>query len=163
MTDDELIITNEEDLDITTETPSEPQSDSNGTSTGATDEPTFRQALEEQIHEEDSPITTRVSLTKILGGDFFTAQILRRNIWLILLIVGIIILYVSNRYSVQKSMIEIDNLKNELQNAKYKSLSVSSQLTEQSRQSNVLDMLKSCQDSALRIADKAPYIIEAPE
>ena len=111
-------------------------------------EQSFREALREQIHEEDSP-SQKISVVKILGGDFFKAQILRRQIWLMILIAGFFIIYISNRYSCQKSMLEIDKLKQELQDAKYKAMSTSSRLTEQSRQSNVLDMLKSNKDRVL--------------
>lgn len=125
-------------------------------------EQSFREALREQIHEEDSP-SQKISVVKILGGDFFKAQILRRQIWLMILIAGFFIIYISNRYSCQKSMLEIDKLKQELQDAKYKAMSTSSRLTEQSRQSNVLDMLKSNKDSVLHIANRPPFRIQVPE
>ena len=66
-------------------------------------------------------------------------------------------------YSCQKSMLEIDNLRKELQDAKYKALSTSSSLTERSRQSKVLDMLKENNDSVLHIATQPPYIINVRE
>lgn len=123
----------------------------------------FREALREQIHEDEQPLSQKISVIKILGGDFFTSQILRRQIGLILLIFGFVIVYVSNRYSCQKSMLEIDHLQDELLDAKYKALSTSSRLTERSRQSRVLDMLKENNDSVLHIATQPPYIILVPE
>lgn len=60
-------------------------------------------------------------------------------------------------------MIEYDKLKKELQDAKYKALSSSSELTEKSRESNVLEMLKSYNDSTIKIASEPPYIITIPE
>ena len=153
---DELIITN--DIE-------EPQAEQD-TVESVVKEPqqSFVEALHEQIHEEDAPQTSqKISIIKILGGDFFTAQILRRQIGLMMVILGFAMLYISNRYSCQKSMLEIDNLKKELQDVKYKALSTSSQLTEQSRQSNVLNMLKENHDSILHIADQPPFIIQVPE
>lgn len=128
-------------------------------------EQTFRQALEEQITEEDvaTPRGQKMSILKILGGDFFTAQILRRNILLLVLISLLVVVYISNRYRCEKSMLEIDKLKRELQDSKYKALSTSSRLTEQSRQSNVLDMLKNNKDSVLHIADRPPFIVKVEE
>ena len=126
-------------------------------------DPSFREVLREQIHEEEQAQSPTFSVIKILGGDFFTSQILRRQIWLMLLIFVFMILYVSNRYSCQKSMLEIDNLQKELQDAKYKALSTSSSLTERSRQSKVLDMLKENNDSVLHIATQPPYIINVRE
>ena len=63
----------------------------------------------------------------------------------------------------QKDLIEIDQLQKELQDAKYKALSSSSQITEKSRESNVLEMLKNNKDSVLHIATQPPYIINVPE
>ncbi len=157
--DDDLILTNpieEEPVGV----------DEEAESTGTEKEPeqSFRQVLQEQIHEEDvAPRGQKISLIKILGGDFFTAQILKRNILLMIIISIFIIIYISNRYRCEKSMLEIDKLKRELQDAKYKALSTSSRLTEQSRQSNVLEMLKNNNDSVLRIADQPPFIIYVPE
>ena len=126
-------------------------------------DPSFREVLREQIHEEEQAQSPTFSVIKVLGGDVFTSQILRRQIWLMLLIFVFMILYVSNRYSCQKSMLEIDNLRKELQDAKYKALSTSSSLTERSRQSKVLDMLKENNDSVLHIATQPPYIINVRE
>lgn len=53
-----------------------------------------------------------------------------------------VIIYISNRYNIQNDIIELDKLQKELQDTKYKALSTSSQITEKSRESNVLDMLK---------------------
>lgn len=82
---------------------------------------------------------------------------------LILLIVAFTIIYISNRYGIQKDLIEINNLQTELQNAKYKALSSSSQLTERSRESQVLNLLKNNKDSDLHIANQPPYIINVPD
>lgn len=124
----------------------------------------FRQALHEQIHEDDdTPHGQDMSLLKILGGDFFAAQILRRNILAMIFISFFVIVYISNRYRCEKSMLEIDNLKRELQDMKYKALSTSSQLTEQSRQSNVLTQLKQNRDSVLHVADCPPFVVNIPE
>lgn len=154
--DDDLILTN------TIEEPVE-QTSADAPS-AAQEQQSFRQALHEQIHEEDvTPRGQKMTLMKILGGDFFTSQILRRNVLLMLLISLFIVAYISNRYRCEKSMLEIDRLKKELQDAKYKALSTSSRLTEQSRQSNVLDMLKNNKDSVLHIADRPPFIVNVPE
>lgn len=88
---------------------------------------------------------------------------LRRQIGVILLCVVFIIIYISNRYSCQKKMLEIDRLNIELQDAKYKSLSSASELTERCRESNVLELLKTNKDSLLKIPAQPPYIIEVPK
>lgn len=130
---------------------------------GEKHEESLKEAIAKQAIEDEAPLSSSFTLRKILGGDILTAQVIRRQIWLIVLVVFFIIIYISNRYSIQQDMIEIDQLQEELQNAKYKALSSSSQITERSRESNVLKMLQNNKDSVLHIATQPPYIINVPE
>ena len=123
----------------------------------------LKEVLAKQATEEEATDSSNFTLRKILGGDILTAQIIRRQIWLFILIVFFIVIYISNRYSIQNDLIELNKLQTELQDVKYKALSTSSQITEKSRESNVLDMLKSNKDSTLHIATQPPYIINVPE
>ena len=125
---------------------------------GEEHEESLKEAIAKQAIEDEAPLSSSFTLRKILGGDILTAQVIRRQIWLIVLVVFFI-----NRYSIQQDMIEIDQLQEELQNAKYKALSSSSQITERSRESNVLKMLQNNKDSVLHIATQPPYIINVPE
>ena len=120
------------------------------------------EVIKEQAREEEAPLSRNFTLRKILGGDILTTSTVRKQIWIFLLITFFTIIYISNRYSVQQNLIEIDKLQKELKDARYKALSSSSQLTEKSRESNVLDMLKNNQDSVLKIANQPPYIIQVP-
>lgn len=129
----------------------------------AAPEESLKAALAKQAIEEEASGSASFTLRKILGGDILTAQIIRKQIWLFVLIVFFVIIYISNRYSIQKDLIELDQLQKELQDTKYKALSTSSQITEKSRESNVLDMLKHSKDSTLHIATQPPYIINVPE
>ena len=123
----------------------------------------LKEVLAKQAIEEEASGSSSFTLRKILGGDILTAQIIRRQIWLVILIVFFVIIYISNRYNIQNDIIELDKLQKELQDTKYKALSTSSQITEKSRESNVLDMLKNNKDSVLHIATQPPYIINVPE
>ena len=60
-------------------------------------------------------------------------------------------------------MLTIDKMETELKDAKYKALSSSSLMTERSRESNVLEMLKDSNDSTLKTPNQPPYIITVPE
>lgn len=126
------------------------------------EELTLKEVIEEAATEDEAPQSRMFSLRKILGGDILSAAIIRRQVWLILLIVFFMIIYVSNRYSCQQDIIEIDKLHQQLTDAKYKALSSESELTELSRESNVLEMLKDNKDSVLKIASQPPYFIEIP-
>ena len=128
-----------------------------------TPEESLKAVIAKQAIEEEASGSAGFTLRKILGGDILTAQIIRKQIWLFILIVFFVIIYISNRYSIQKDLIELDQLQKELQDTKYKALSTSSQITEKSRESNVLEVLKHSKDSILHIATQPPYIINVPE
>ena len=121
------------------------------------------QLIKEKAKEEDPRPTSAMTLRTILGGDFLTADMVRRQIWLFVLMVIFCIVYVAIRYQCQQDMIAIDKLEKQLLDAKYKALSSSSTLTEKCRESHVLEALKQNRDSLLHIADQPPYIIDVPE
>lgn len=121
------------------------------------------QLIKEKASEEDPKLTPALTLRTILGGDFLTADMVRRQIWLFVLMVVFCIAYVAVRYQCQQDLLTIDKLENELMDAQYKALTSSSTLTEKCRESHVLDALKQNKDSLLHIADQPPYIINIPE
>ena len=123
----------------------------------------LKEVIQEQAIEGEAPLSRTLSLRKILGGDILNTAIIRRQIWLFVLIAFFMLLYISNRYSCQQDIIEIDHLQTQLQDAKYKALSSNSQLTEKSRESNGLNELKNNKDSVLKMASQPPYIINVPE
>ena len=132
-------------------------------SEAADEVPTFKSAIREQAREDEVPLSANQTLRKILGGDILSATKIRRQIGLILLIFAFIILYISNRYSCQKYMIEIDRLNTELKSAKYKALSSGSQLTQKTRGSHIMQVLKESKDSSLHIPQQPAYLIEVPQ
>ena len=87
-------------------------------------------------------------------------QWVRRQIVLILLIVGGIIFYVTNRYQAQKDIIELVQLQNELKDMKFRVLTRSSELTLKTRQSELEKQLKNFGDSTLQVTNEAPFIIK---
>jgi cell division protein FtsL len=113
--------------------------------------------------EEEKANVSDLNLAKILGGDILNSAFLRQQIGVILIIFVFILIYISNRYSCQQNLIKIDHLTKELQDAKYRALSSNSELTEQSRESKVLEKLKEGNDSTLHIPTQPPYIINVPK
>ena len=124
--------------------------------------PTLKEVIEENAREDEKPFSSTLALRTILGGDILNTQAIRRQVWLIIIITVFSILYVSNRYSCQKQQITIDKLTTDLKKAKYKTLSLSSVLTERCRESHVAEMLRSNNDSTIHPADQPPYIIIIP-
>lgn len=117
------------------------------------------QMIKENVSEDDPRPTSTLTLRKILGGDILTAEMVRRQMWLFVLVVGFTILYVAFRYQCQQDMIKISKMERELKDVRYRALTTSSLLTERCRESRVLDLLKNNKDSLLHIADQPPYII----
>ena len=112
-----------------------------------------------EFTEKDEDMDSSVSLKSILGGDFLTAQFMRKQLGVIILIAIFFVLYISNRYTNQAELIEIDNLKKELDDARFNALTRNSELTAKSRQSYVEDFLRNSKDSTLEISSNPPYII----
>jgi len=119
--------------------------------------------IRRNVSEDDTVPVGTLTLRKILGGDILSADLVRRNIWTLVLIVFFTVVYVAFRYQCQQDMIQIDKLENELKDAKYKALSSSSSLTERCRESQVLRTLRENHDSLLHISTQPPYIINIPK
>lgn len=119
--------------------------------------------IRQNVSEDDTIPVGALTLRKILGGDFLSADLVRSNIWPLVLVVFFTVGYVAVRYQCQQDMILIDKMEGQLKDAKYKSLSSSSTLTERCRESQVLKVLRESHDSLLRISDQPPYIINIPE
>ncbi|MBQ8486623.1 MAG: hypothetical protein IJ533_03110 [Prevotella sp.] len=119
--------------------------------------------IKKSVSEDDSNLAGTLTLRKILGGDFLSAELMRRNIWPLVLVVFFTVVYVAFRYQCQQDMILIDKMEGQLKDAKYKALSSSSTLTERCRESQVLEKLRQNHDSLLHVSDQPPYIINVPE
>ena len=119
--------------------------------------------LKQKVSEDEQTPVGALTLRKILGGDILSAMPVRRQVWLILLVVLFTVVYVAFRYQCQQDMIKISQLEKELKDAKYRALSSSSTLTERCRESHVLEVLRQNQDSVLQASDQPPYIINIPQ
>jgi hypothetical protein len=119
--------------------------------------------IKASVSEDDASPVGTLTLRKILGGDILSTGLMRRNIWLFVIVVFFMVVYVAFRYQCQQDMIQIDRMERELKDAKYKALSSSSTLTERCRESQVLEVLRQNRDSLLHVSDQPPYIINIPK
>ena len=119
--------------------------------------------LKSKVSEDEQTPIGAMTLRKILGGDMLSAVSVRRQVWLILLVVFFIVVYVAFRYQCQQDMIKINQLEKDLKDAKYRALSSSSTLTERCRESKVLQVLRENNDSVLHPGDQPPFIINIPK
>lgn len=116
----------------------------------------------EQVEEKNQKIKSSgkgVSFKSILGGDILATDFLKRQTKLLILIMILTIFYISNRYSCQQELIEIDKLKKDLIDIKYDALTRSSELMEKSRQSRIEDYI-SAKESDLQTSTTPPYLIK---
>ena len=124
--------------------------------------PTLKEVIEDNAREDEKPFSSSMALRTILGGDILDTQAIRKQVWLILLITFFSIMYISNRYSCQQQQIKINELNKTLEASRYKTLSLSSELTERCRESHVLQKLRANNDSTIQPSEQPPYIIVIP-
>lgn len=115
--------------------------------------------MEQQNTTSQQESDSHITLKSILGGDILVHSFLKRQANLLILIVLLTILYIDNRYSSQQELIEIDRLKKELTDIKYDALTISSELTERSRQSRIEEYIAT-EGTPLQTAATAPYLIK---
>ena len=102
---------------------------------------------------------SNITWGSILGGDILAHDFFRRQINLLCLIVVLTIVYIDNRYSSQREMIEIKKKKKELTDIKYDALTISSELTEKSRQSKIETYISE-KSNPLKTSAQPPFLIK---
>lgn len=106
-----------------------------------------RKALKDLTRDEDVQVRSNVSFRSILGGDILAGGWFRRQFWYIVMLVGMAIIYVSNRYYCQQEMITASRLADTLADRRYKALTITSQIKEMTRRSIIEEQLT---DSTLK-------------
>lgn len=119
----------------------------------------LKNALADQAREEEREGSFNLSLKKILVGDVLNSRLLRENVGLMIVIVVFIVIGITNRYTVQQNMLVRSKLEKELQDTKFRALSASSDLTERTRKSRIIEGLR---DSTLKEPEHPAFLIEVP-
>lgn len=88
-------------------------------------------------------------------------QWFKRQIGVIILAVTGIIIYITCRYQAQQEIIQEEQLRKELQDWKFRTLTRNSELTLKTRQSQIEIALKNFGDSTLKVSTEAPFITTA--
>lgn len=99
------------------------------------------------------------SFVHVFGGSVLTENFFVKNMVFILIIVVIMIFFISHRYSVLQKISEMERLKTELKDAKYESLTISSDLTEASRQGQIEKMIEQA-GLEIQVANEPFYRIQ---
>lgn len=101
----------------------------------------------------------RKSFVHIFGGSVLTENFFLRNMRFILVVVLIMFVFISHRYTVLRKMSEMEKLERQLKDAKYESLTFSSALTEASRQTHIEKMVEQA-ELGLSVTNDPVYRIE---
>jgi hypothetical protein len=101
----------------------------------------FRNIADRIKNSEDLSEIRSSTLRDILNGNVLTRRFLRRQYLLLALLVLITIFYNDNRYSSEKQIKNISELKKKIQDARYESLTISAELVEITRRSSIENLL----------------------
>jgi len=117
---------------------------------------------ESHVREEDEASNGRKRLRDIMGSEMLIRQV-KNNIWVIVLVTVFTVAYVAIGYQCQQDAITISRLEEQVEDAKLKALSSTSDLTRQSRQSSLENQLVINGNEELCVGNNPPYIINIPE
>ena len=98
----------------------------------------------------------RFSLLYVLGGGILKEDFIVKHTRMIVLIVILIFFFIGNRYTCMQKLREIDHLQQKLRDVRFEALSISSELTSHSRQSQI-ELLIEEQGIELEAAKNPPY------
>lgn len=82
------------------------------------------------------------SFVHVFGGNILTEGFIVNNMRFFVVMLIIVFVFISHRYTYLNKMSEIEKLQHELKDAKYESLTISSSLTEASRQTEIEKLIK---------------------
>lgn len=95
----------------------------------------------------------------LISGRFFRSELFIKNTGLLLLIALYAFIYVSNRYATRQEIAHIKELRTQVTDMRYKLLTLQSELSEKSRQSNIERHIKE-NNSKLKVATNPPYTVK---
>lgn len=114
-----------------------------------------------RLTDIDDESGQRLTLRGILGGDIFSSPSFRRQLWYILMLCVMAIVYVSNRYGCQREIIRGEELREQLIDRKFKALTIAAELTESTMRGNIEESLP---DTTLHPSSESVYYlpVDAP-
>ena len=119
----------------------------------------FNKIAEAIRGSEDFSDIKSSNIRDILNGDILTKKFISKQYGLVIMLSVLVFLYVDNRYAYETQLAKEIDLKKKIQDAKYESLTISAELMEISRQSNVM---KAVNANGLNLVENTtpPIVIE---
>lgn len=109
--------------------------------------------------EDESDAGEGRSLKDVIQSMNIDGRWFFEQIPLLLLILGGLLLIVTNRYQAQQEIIEKEQLQNDVEDWHFRALTRSSELTTRTRQSKIEERLKQLGDSTLTAPKEPPFTI----
>ena len=101
----------------------------------------------------------RKSFVHVFGGSVLTEDFFLRNMRFILVLVVVVILFIIYLYTMLQGMSNVERLQQELKDVKYEALTISSSLTEASRQGEIEKRVEE-EGLDLKVSNEPVYYIE---
>jgi len=119
----------------------------------------LKEVIEKHGREDEKHVSGKLTFAKVLGGDILTAAAVRRQIGVVIVMTIFIIIYIANGYRYRKTILEIDQLTDSLKKVKIESMTSVGQLTQFTRKTRVIQMLRENGDTLLKSYNVAPIIL----
>lgn len=114
--------------------------------------------MEEKKQRKTKKKEKRLSLLYILGGGILKEDFIIKHTRMLVFVVVLIFFFIGNRYTCMQKLREIDRLQQQLRDVRFEALSISSELTGNSRQSQIEYLIEE-QGIDLEGAKTPPYIL----
>lgn len=101
----------------------------------------LKKLLEGIVGSEDFSDLKSSNVRDILNGNILTKRFFQKQYGLVFMIAVLAFFYIDNRYYCENQIAEEVALKKKIQDLKYESLTISAELMQLSRQSNVMNMI----------------------
>ena len=113
---------------------------------------------EVQQHKQTKKREKRFSILYVLGGGILKEDFILEHTRMIVLLVVLAFFFIGNRYTCMQKLREIDRLNQRLRDVRFEALSISSELTGHSRQSQIEALVEE-QGIDLEVAKNPSYVI----
>ena len=114
--------------------------------------------MEAQGGEKKKKTERRLSMWYIFGGGILKEDFVLRHTRMIVLLVVLAFFFIGNRYTCMQKLREIDRLNQRLRDVRFEALSISSELTGHSRQSQIEALIEE-QGIDLEVAKNPSYVL----
>lgn len=121
------------------------------------------EAIKKFANEDETDKVEAVTLRSVLGGDVLQSRFMMKQVVFVMFLAVLMIIYTGNRYASQQDAILIDGLQIELQTMQYNVLTISSELTNLTRQSVIEKQMKENGDTTLLKSTTPPFEINIEE